>query len=351
MKTIIVDMMGGDNAPLETVKGVGRAIDELGDDVKYILVGDQVEIERIAYENDISLEGCEIVHTEEVITMEDDPMLVVRGKESSSMSIGLRLLKDGRGDAFVSTGNTGALFTGATLIVRKVKGVKRPAIASLLPLQPPVLLADSGANITVTPEYLEQFAIMGSAYMKHVMGVENPRVGLLNNGEEEHKGTELQIETYKVLKASENINFVGNVEANRVMQDTCDVIVTDGFTGNIFLKAMEGIGKMMLKTLKSTLYSKLRTRAAGLLIKSEMSGIKKRFDSSELGGAPILGISKPVIKAHGSSKAKAFKNAIRQAVAYSDTLLTDEIAEELAAVAERKKAMAAAEAAVAEKNE
>ena len=351
MKTIIVDMMGGDNAPLETVKGVGRAIDELGDDVKYILVGDQVEIERIAHENDISLEGCEIVHTEEVITMEDDPMSVVRGKESSSMSIGLRLLKDGRGDAFVSTGNTGALFTGATLIVRKVKGVKRPAIASLLPLQPPVLLADSGANITVTPEYLEQFAIMGSAYMKHVMGVENPRVGLLNNGEEEHKGTELQIETYKVLKASENINFVGNVEANRVMQDTCDVIVTDGFTGNIFLKAMEGIGKMMLKTLKSTLYSKLRTRAAGLLIKSEMSGIKKRFDSSELGGAPILGISKPVIKAHGSSKAKAFKNAIRQAIAYSDTLLTDEIAEELAAVAERKKAMAAAEAAVAEKSE
>ena len=343
MKTIIVDMMGGDNAPLETVKGVGRALDELDKDVNYILVGDQVEIERIARENDIKLERCEIVHTEEVITMNDDPISVVRGKENSSMSIGLRMLKEGKGDAFVSTGNTGALFTGATLIVRKVKGVKRPAIASLLPLQPPVLLADSGANVVVTPDYLEQFAIMGSAYMKHVMGVENPRVGLLNNGEEEHKGTELQIETYKILKANDVINFVGNIEGNRVMQDTCDVIVADGFTGNIFLKTMEGLGKMMLKTLKATLYSKLRTRAAGLLIKGEMAGIKKTFDANELGGAPILGVTKPVIKAHGSSKAKAFKNAIRQAIAYSDTPITTEIEEAIAAITERKKAQETAE--------
>ena len=341
-------MMGGDNAPLETVKGVGRAIKELDKDVKYILVGDQVEIEKIARENEISLEGCELVHTEEVITMDDDPISVVRGKENSSMSVGLRMLKEGKGDAFVSTGNTGALFTGATLIVRKVKGVKRPAIASLLPLQPPVLLADSGANVVVTPEYLEQFAIMGSAYMKHVMGVENPRVGLLNNGAEEHKGTELQIETYKILKANDSINFVGNIEGNRVMQDTCDVIVADGFTGNIFLKTMEGLGKMMLKTLKATLYSKIRTRAAGLLIKGEMAGIKKTFDASELGGAPILGVSKPVIKAHGSSKAKAFKNAIRQAIAYSDTPITAEIEEALSVASARKKS--AEEASAGENN-
>lgn len=331
-------MMGGDNAPLETVKGVGRAIEELDKDVKYILVGDRAEIEKIARENKISLEGCEIVHTEEVITMEDDPISVVRGKENSSMSVGLRMLKEGKGDAFVSTGNTGALFTGANLIVRKVKGVKRPAIASLLPLDPPVLLADSGANVVVTPEYLEQFAIMGSAYMRHAMGVENPRVGLLNNGEEEHKGTELQIETYKILKANESINFVGNIEGNRVMQDTCDVIIADGFTGNIFLKTMEGLGKIMLKTLKSTFYSKIRTRAAGLLIKGEMAEIKKTFDANELGGAPILGILKPVIKAHGSSNAKAFKNAIRQAVAYSDTPIATEIEEAIAAAAERKRA-------------
>ncbi len=338
MKTIIVDMMGGDNAPLETVKGVGLAIKELDKDVKYILVGDRGEIEKTARENGISLDGCEIVHTDEVITMEDDPISVVRGKENSSMSVGLRMLKDGKGDAFVSTGNTGALFTGANLIVRKVKGVKRPAIASLLPLKPPVLLADSGANVVVTPEYLEQFAIMGSAYMRHVMGVENPRVGLLNNGEEEHKGTELQIETYKILKANESINFVGNVEGNRVMQDTCDVIIADGFTGNIFLKTMEGLGKVMLKTLKATFYSKIRTRAAGLLVKGEMAGIKKTFDANELGGAPILGILKPVIKAHGSSNAKAFKNAIRQAIAYSDTPITAEIEEAIAVAAERKRA-------------
>ena len=341
MKTIIVDMMGGDNAPLETVKGVGRAIKELDPEVNYILVGDQVEIERIARENEIVLDRCDIVHTETVITMEDDPIAVVRGKETSSMSLGLKLLKEGRGDAFVSTGNTGALFTGANLIVRKVKGVKRPAIASLLPLQPPVLLADSGANVVVTPEYLEQFAIMGSAYMKNVMGVENPRVGLLNNGEEEHKGTELQIETYKILRANEDINFVGNVEGNRVMQDTCDVIVADGFTGNIFLKTMEGLGKMMLKTLKTTLYSKLRTRAAGLLIKNEMKGIKKTFDAGELGGAPILGIAKPVIKAHGSSNAKAFKNAIRQAIAYSENDFASQLEADLAELAAKKSAKAA----------
>ena len=183
MKTIIVDMMGGDNAPLETVKGVGRAIKELDPEVNYILVGDQAEIERIARENEIVLDRCDIVHTETVITMEDDPISVVRGKETSSMSLGLKLLKEGRGDAFVSTGNTGALFTGANLIVRKVKGVKRPAIASLLPLQPPVLLADSGANVVVTPEYLEQFAIMGSAYMHGVMDIKKPKVGLISNGE------------------------------------------------------------------------------------------------------------------------------------------------------------------------
>lgn len=341
MKTIIVDMMGGDNAPLETVKGVGRAIKELDPEVSYILVGDQVEIERIARENDITLDRCEILHTEEVITMQDDPISVVRGKETSSMSLGLKLLKEGKGDAFVSTGNTGALFTGANLIVRKVKGVKRPAIASLLPLQPPVLLADSGANVVATPEYLEQFAIMGSAYMKSVMGVENPRVGLLNNGEEEHKGTELQIETYKVLRANEDINFVGNIEGNRVMQDTCDVIVADGFTGNIFLKTLEGLGKMMLKTLKNTLYAKLRTRAAGLLIKNEMKAMKKAFDAGELGGAPILGIAKPVIKAHGSSNAKAFKNAIRQAIAYSDTDFASQLESALRELAERKSAKAA----------
>ena len=225
----------------------------------------------------------------------------------------------------LSTGNTGALFTGANLIVRKIKGVKRPAIATVLPLQTPVLLVDSGANVVVTPEYLEQFAILGSAYMKNIMNVDNPRVGLLNNGEEEHKGTELQIETYKLLRQSGTVNFVGNIEGNRVMQNTCDVIVADGFTGNIFLKTAEGLGKMMLKSLKGVFYKNIKTKLAALLIKNDIGDMRKKFDSSEIGGAPILGIAKPVVKAHGSSDAKAFKNAIRQAAVFSQSSVNADI--------------------------
>ena len=326
MKTVIVDIMGGDKAPVETLKGAVLAKEELGAEVNCILVGDKSLIEKAAKENGLSIDGFEIVHTESVVTMEDDPISVVRGdKTECSMAIGLRMLKEGKGDAFVSTGNTGALFTGATLIVRKIKGVKRPAIAALLPMQPPVLLLDSGANVVATPEYLEQFALMGSAYMKNVMGVESPRVGLLNNGAEEHKGTELQIETHKLLKANKDINFVGNIEGNAAINNTCDVLVADGFTGNIFLKTLEGFGKMILKTLKNTLYKSLKTKIAALMLKKDLGSMKKNFDAGEFGGAPILGIAKPVIKAHGSSDAKAFKNAIRQAVAFANASLNDEI--------------------------
>lgn len=338
MRTVIVDIMGGDKAPLETVKGAALAREELGSDIKYILVGDKAQIEAVARENGIDLEGFEIVHANSTVTMDDDPIAVVRGdKTDSSMAVGLKLLKEGRGDAMVSTGNTGALFTGATLLVRKIKGVKRPAIAALLPLDPPVLLLDSGANVVATPEYLEQFALMGSAYMKDLMGVESPRVGLLNNGTEEHKGTELQIETYKRLSANGNINFVGNVEGNSAVSGGCDVLVTDGYTGNIFLKTLEGFGKVVLKTLKATMYKNFKTKIAALMIKKDLSGMKKNFDSSELGGAPILGVNKPVIKAHGSSDAKAFKNAIRQAVAFSNAPINDEIAAAVAKAAPEEK--------------
>ena len=325
MKTVIVDMMGGDKAPLEMVKGVDLARKELGE-VNYLLVGDREQIESAAAESGIDLGGLEIVHAPTVLTMEDDPIAVVRAKSDCSMAEGLRLLKEGRGDAFVSTGNTGALFTGATLIVRKIKGVKRPAIATVLPLQPPVLLLDSGANVVATSEYLEQFALMGSAYMKNILGVENPRVGLLNNGTEEHKGTELQVETYQKLKANENVNFVGNVESNSAVQGACDVLVTDGFTGNIFLKTLEGFGKVMLKTLKGVMYKNIKTKLAALMIKHDLGDMKKAFSGGELGGAPILGVAKPVIKAHGSSNAEEFKNAIRQALVFTSTSINDEIA-------------------------
>ena len=266
MKRILVDMMGGDKAPEEMVKGVCLAADELS--AEFVLIGDREQLLSVAEKNGLSLEHFEIVHTPTVITMEDDAMAVIRSKADSSMSVGLRLLAEGKGDAFVSTGNTGALFTGANLIVRKIKGVRRPAIAAMLPMQPPVLLLDSGANVSVTPEYLEQFAVMGSAYMKKMMGVEEPRVGLLNNGAEEHKGTELQIETYRLLSANPDLNFVGNVEGNRVMQDACDVLVTDGFTGNVLLKTMEGMGKLMLKTMKGLFLANFKSKLAALMVNS-----------------------------------------------------------------------------------
>ena len=330
MKRLIIDVMGGDKAPLEMVKGLGLAMSELGDDVEYTVVGDKAQIEAIAKENNIDLSKVKIVHTETYITMDDDPVSVVRAKKDSSMGIGLTMLKDGEGDAFVTTGNTGAVFTGANLIVRKLKGVRRPALAALVPLQNPVLVVDTGANVVAEPSYLEHFAIMGSAYMKHVVGIENPRVGLLNNGAEEHKGTELQIETYKRLSANKNINFVGNIEGNTASKNTCDVLVTDGFAGNIFVKTVEGLGKMMLRALKDVFYKNTRTKVSALLIKGEINGIKKAFDPSEVGGAPILGIKKPVIKSHGSSDAKTFKNAIKQAYAYSNACIEPLIEETLA---------------------
>ncbi len=349
---IIVDAMGGDNAPLEIIKGVNASSCE-NPDVKYTIVGDKKKIEKVAAENNIDLGRFDIVHTSEVITMEDDPICVTRGKSESSMSIGLKLLAEGEGDAFVSAGNTGALFTGASLLVRRVSGVKRAAIGALLPMNPPVLLLDSGANIVVTPDNLEQFAVMGSAYMKKIHGVENPRVGLLNNGIEECKGTELQLDAYKLLSECDGINFVGNTEANMVMRNRCDVLVTDGFTGNVLLKGIEGMGRMALRTLKDLFYKNTKTKMAAVLIKSELAGVKKQFDAAEYGGAPILGIKKPVIKAHGSSREKAFKNALRQAIFCAEAGVVEEISEDMKTLSERqkqrKKAAAAEKAEIQDK--
>ena len=336
MKKIIVDMMGGDLAPVETVKGVALAAKELS--AELVLVGDREQLLAVAAKEGISLDGFEIVHASQVIAMEDDPVAVMRQKSDSSMSVGLRMLAEGKGDAFVSSGNTGALFTGANLIVHRISGLRRPAIAALLPMDPPVLLLDSGANVSVTPDYLEQFAIMGSAYMKKIHGVASPRVGLLNNGSEECKGTELQIAAYRLLSENPDICFVGNVEGNRVMNDACDVLVTDGFTGNVLLKTMEGMGGMMLKTVKQLFMTNLRTKIGALFVKNQVSTVKKKFDTREFGGAPILGIAKPVIKAHGSSDAKAFKNAIRQALAAAENDLVEEIATAMATHVARRKA-------------
>lgn len=320
MKRILVDMMGGDRSPSETVRGVCMAAEEF--DAEYILLGDRERLLSAAQKQNLSLDRFCVIHTQTVLTMEDEAMAVMREKADSSMSLGLHMLAEGKGDAFVSTGNTGALFTGANLIVRKIKGVRRPAIAAMLPMQPPVLLLDSGANVEVTADYLEQFAVMGTQYMRDVMGVECPRVGLLNNGSEEKKGTELQREAYRILKNNPVVHFVGNVEGNRVMNNVCDVLVTDGFSGNILLKTMEGMGNLMLRTLKELFSANAKTAVAYGLVKNNLKTVKTNFDAGEFGGAPILGISRPVIKAHGSSDAKAFKNAIRRALVFSESDVT-----------------------------
>ena len=337
---ILIDAMSGDNAPLEVLKGVSDAQKEYRDHT-LLLVGDENQISDIAVKNSININGIEIIHASNVISMEDNPLCVIKSKRDSSMSVGLKALADGKVDAFVSAGNTGALITGATIIVRRIMGINRAAIGSVLPLTNPVLLMDSGANLTVTSDNICQFAYMGSKYMEKIYGVDRPRVGLLNNGTEYNKGNQLQIESYQALTAS-GLEFVGNVEGKEVPFDACDVLVCDGYTGNIFLKSVEGMGKFLLGTLKEVLTTNIVTKVSTLTMGEKIKELKHRFDASEHGGAPLLGISKPVIKAHGSSDAKAIKNAIRQAIYYIETGIIREI-EAFAADYDEKKILADAE--------
>ncbi len=320
---ILIDAMSGDNAPLEMIKGAEWAKREFKDQ-QIMLVGDENVISDIAVKNEIDIDGIEIIHSSTVINMEDNPLSVVRDKKDSSMGVGLKALAKGEVDAFVSAGNTGALLTGATITVRRINGINRAAIASILPLTTPVLLMDSGANLTVSSDNIVQFAFMGAKYMEKIYGIDRPKVGQLNNGTEYNKGNNLQIESYQILSDS-GLNFVGNVEAKEVPFGACDVLVTDGFTGNIFLKSIEGMGKFLLGTLKDVLTTNLVTKVSTLTMKEKIKEMKKRFDSTEHGGAPILGISKPVIKAHGSSNAKAIKNAVRQAIFFVETGINNDI--------------------------
>ncbi len=342
---IIIDAMGGDNAPSEIVKGAAEAAKE--GRTKLVLVGNKLRIEQCLHQCGADTRLFEIVHTDQVITMEDDPMSVVRGKKQSSLSEGLRLLKEG-GDAFVSAGNTGALHAGSSLIVRTVKGVQRSAIATVLPFSRPILLMDSGANINVTAEYFVQWAIMGSLYMKNVLGVEAPEVGLLNNGTEDHKGTQIQIDAYRKLTEEPGLRFAGNVEGKELPFGPCDVLVTDGFTGNVTLKLIEGMSKFMFGLLKDMYTKNAVTKLSFLATKNELKQIKREFDASEYGGAPLLGLQKPVIKAHGSSDARALRNAIRQAEIFVSTGMTAQIAERMAEYGERKTVRTTAEDKTAE---
>lgn len=318
---IIIDAMGGDNAPEEIVHGAADAAREF--DATIVLVGNESVIRPIAQKYGFPEEKLEIIHTDIVLTMEDNPLDVRRKKKDSSMGLGLRALVE-NGDAFVSAGNTGALHAGSSLIVRPLKGIKRTAIATLLPFERPVLMLDCGANINQDPECLEQWARLGSIYMKNILGVKEPCVGLLNNGAEEHKGTPAVAEANGRLAAAENIKFIGNVEGSQIPQSVCDVLVTDGFTGNITLKLIEGMGKFVFGRLKSMFTKNVGTKMSYVLMKDQLRGLKKDFDASEYGGAPFLGLSKPVIKAHGNSDARAIFNAVRQAIAFAETGVTEQ---------------------------
>ncbi len=320
---IIVDAFGGDLAPLCNIQGAADAVKEFG--VTVTLVGDQQKIMDCAQENGISLDGITVVHTPEVMDMHTPPTEIVKSKRNTSMGVALDLLAKGEGDGLVSAGSTGALLTGATLIVKRIKGIKRPALGAYVPTPDGAyLLMDSGANAECRPEMLMDFALMGNEYMKRVGGLEQPRIGLLNVGTEDTKGDALRQETYGLLKASE-LNFVGNVEARDVPAGICDVLVADGFSGNVVLKLTEGVATTMFRLIKRTLMTKLKTKIGGMLIKKDLGGLKKLMDYSEVGGAPFIGVRAPVIKAHGSSNAKAIKNAIHQAAVFADSGLIEAV--------------------------
>lgn len=314
---IIVDAFGGDNAPLAALKGAELAVKELG--VNIVLVGSEPEIHCVALQNDISLVGMEIIHAPAIFDMHDEPTSVLKENGDTSLAVGLKALAEGKGDAMVSAGSTGALAVGATFITKRIKGIKRPAIATVIPTpKSRFLLVDAGANAECRPEMLLSFGVMGAKYVELSMGVKNPRVGLLNNGTEDTKGDKLRVETYQLLKNSP-LNFVGNIEAREVMSDKCDVLVTDGFSGNIVLKLSEGVALSFYGLIKQAFVRGTISKLAALMVKKNLRSMKKLMDYSEVGGAPLLGVKKAVIKAHGSSNDRAFKNAIRQANAFASS--------------------------------
>ena len=329
---IIVDAYGGDNAPDAVLQGCRMAADRWKCEI--ILTGDEQKLRQRAAELSVSLEGIGIADAPDVIPVEAEPTAILKQYQQSSMARGLQMLANGEGEAFVSAGSTGALVVGGTLIVKRLKGVKRPAIGTVIPCRGGCfLLLDSGANHDCRPEMLRQFGLMGSVYMKRIIGVPNPRVGLVNIGTEETKGTELQVQAYQLMKEA-GYNFIGNVEAREVPLGGCDVAVCDGFTGNILLKTMEGLATLFMGELKAIFMKSLPNKLAAAAVKKDIKGLKKQFDSAEYGGALLLGSRRPVIKAHGSSDAKAFYNAIRQAISCCENNIIGEIESQLAAQTE-----------------
>ena len=324
---VIVDAFGGDNAPLEVLRGCAQAKGETG--LSILLSGDENKIKSCAAENGVDLSGMEILHAPDIIGMEDEPTAVLREKKDSSMAAGLRALREGRGDSFVTAGSTGAFVVGSTFLVGRIKGVKRPALAAIMPTAGDYCaVVDTGANVECRPEMLTQFGLMGSIYMEHAAGYKNAKVGLLNIGTEESKGGALQTAAYGQL-ASAPVNFIGNVEAREVPSGKCHVLVCDGFSGNVVVKLTEGVAVFMMSLVKGVFMKSALTKIAALLVKSGLKALKSKMDYTEYAGAPLLGINGAVIKAHGNSGAKVIAAAIRQADRYAASGAVQKIAEEM----------------------
>lgn len=323
---IVIDGMGGDNAPKSNVEGVVNAIKEYGVDL--IITGDKDILEKEFSKYDFDRNKLEIVHTTEIIENEDKPVKAIRSKKDSSMVVALRLVKEGKADAIVSAGSTGALLAGGLFIVGRIKGIDRPCLCPAIPNvnQGMTIIADGGANADCKPRNLVDFAAMSNIYAKKVLCINNPKIGLANIGSEEGKGNDLVKKAYEELK-NIDINFIGNVEARDVINDCTDIIVCDGFTGNILLKSTEGVAMSVMKLIKETLLSSTKGKIGAMLIKDDLKKLKSYMDYSEYGGAPLLGVNGGVIKAHGSSNSTAIKNAINQGIKFAKGNVVEDIKE------------------------
>lgn len=315
MMKIVIDAFGGDNAPLEIIKGAVKAQEHFK--IEICLTGNENIIKKVAKENNIDISNIEINHTEDVIPVDETPNAIMKEYNNSSMALGLKIVANNEADGFVSAGNSGALCVGGTLIVKRLKGVKRPGFAPILPTfnGSSFMLIDGGANLDARPEILRQFGILGSVYMEKVMHRESPRVALANVGTESHKGGDLQKETYALLQESP-VNFVGNVESREISNGACDVYVCDGFTGNILLKNYEGVAKSLSHTVTDIFKKSVKNKIGALFVYGDLMKFKETMNTDVYGGAPILGIKKPVFKAHGSSNATTIFNAVRLTIDY-----------------------------------